>query len=89
MWEIFREMGLARSSIESLKGFLLLDGPIDEVVAFLSGKGLTSRRKNMPNVKQVLTELNEIVVTSEVFGVKVSFSSEISVGCLSSSLGWR
>ncbi|XP_069986045.1 eIF-2-alpha kinase GCN2 isoform X2 [Penaeus vannamei] len=74
MWEIFREMGLARSSIESLKGFLLLDGPIDEVVAFLSGKGLTSRRKNMPNVKQVLTELNEIVVTSEVFGVKFEIS---------------
>lgn len=70
-------MGMARSSIESLRGFLLLDGPIEEVVASLIGKGLTYRRKNMLNVKHVLAELNEVVVTSNVFGVKVRFPGEM------------
>ncbi|XP_063592060.1 eIF-2-alpha kinase GCN2-like isoform X2 [Penaeus indicus] len=74
MWEIFREMGLARSSVESLRGFLFPDGPIEDVMASLIAKGLTSRRKSALNVKQVLAELNEVVVTSNVFGVKFEIS---------------
>lgn len=66
-------LGVARSSAESLKGFLYLDGPLDDVVTNLQNKGLSSRRQNLAStLKQVLAELMEIKEASCEMGIKVS-----------------
>lgn len=74
-------LGVSKSSTETLKGFLYMDGPLEDVVNTLQNKGLSSRRKaTMGTLKKVLAELMEIRETSVTMGVKVK--------CLSFSSSW-
>ncbi|XP_068241423.1 eIF-2-alpha kinase GCN2 [Palaemon carinicauda] len=69
--ECLRDLGVARSSAESLKGFLVLDGPVEEVIKSLKDKGLTSRHKSLiPLAKQVISEIEVITETAFILGVK-------------------
>lgn len=64
-------LGVSKSSTETLKGFLYMDGPLEDVVNTLQNKGLSSRRKGiMGSLKMVLADLTEIKETSVTMGVK-------------------
>ncbi|XP_066963936.1 eIF-2-alpha kinase GCN2 isoform X2 [Macrobrachium rosenbergii] len=69
--ECLRDLGVARSSAESLKGFLVLDGPVEEVIKSFKDKGLTSRHRSLiPVVKQIISEIEDITETAFTLGVK-------------------
>ncbi|XP_064078521.1 eIF-2-alpha kinase GCN2-like [Macrobrachium nipponense] len=69
--EWLRDLGVARSSAESLKGFLVLDGPVEEVIKSFKDKGLTSRHRSLiPLVKQIISEIEDITETAFTLGVK-------------------
>lgn len=72
-------LGVSKSSTETLKGFLYMDGPLEDVVNTLQNKGLSSRRKAiMGSLKKVLADLTEIKETSVTMGVKVIFLCFVS-----------
>nr|XP_053628943.1 eIF-2-alpha kinase GCN2-like isoform X2 [Cherax quadricarinatus] len=65
------DIGIAKSSAESLKGFLYMEGPLEDVITSLQNKGLSYRRKNLAAaVKHVLNDLSEIKEASTVIGIK-------------------
>ncbi|XP_042236927.1 eIF-2-alpha kinase GCN2-like [Homarus americanus] len=69
--DYFCGLGASKSSAESLKGFLYMEGPLEDVVMSLQSKGLSSRRRNLvATVKQVLSDLMEIKDTSLLMGIK-------------------
>lgn len=71
--ESLRHLGVSRSSAETLKGFLVLEGSFEDIQQALQGKRLTSRHKNIAlKAKHVLSEIADIVETCLVFGVKFS-----------------
>ncbi|KAG0715244.1 eIF-2-alpha kinase GCN2 [Chionoecetes opilio] len=73
--EYMVELGVSKSSTEILKGFLSMDGPLEDVVTTLQNKGLSSRRRNMVGtLKAVLAHLMDIKETSAIMGVKVRCS---------------
>ncbi|XP_063859482.1 eIF-2-alpha kinase GCN2-like isoform X2 [Scylla paramamosain] len=64
-------LGVSKSSTETLKGFLYMDGPLEDVVTNLQNKGLSSRRRTMAGtLRSVLAHLMEIRETSVIMGVK-------------------
>ncbi|KAK7084017.1 Eukaryotic translation initiation factor 2 alpha kinase 4 [Halocaridina rubra] len=69
--EYFRKLGVTRNSAENLKGFLLVEGTIEEVTKSLQNKGLTTRNRNLSAAaKQVLSELEEITEAALTLGVQ-------------------
>ncbi|XP_045610005.1 eIF-2-alpha kinase GCN2 isoform X2 [Procambarus clarkii] len=65
------DLEVEKSSAESLKGFLYIEGPLEEIISSLQSKGLSSRRKILAStVKQVLADLLEINEASHIIGVK-------------------
>lgn len=70
--EYMCDLGVSKSSTETLKGFLYMDGPLEDVVTNLQNKGLSSRRRTMAGtLRSVLAHLMEIRETSIIMGVKV------------------
>lgn len=68
-------LGVSKASTETLKGFLYMDGPLEDVVNCLQNKGLSSRRKAIiGTLRKVLADLMEIRETSVTMGVKVKCS---------------
>lgn len=70
--ECLMALGVSKASTETLKGFLYMNGPLEDVVNTLLNKGLSTRRKAvMGTLKKVLADLMEIKETSVIMGCKV------------------
>ncbi|XP_076064689.1 eukaryotic translation initiation factor 2 alpha kinase Gcn2 [Oratosquilla oratoria] len=72
MGEYLLAVGVNKASVEALKGFLVMEGPLEEMLTTLQSRGLTSRRRNnfTNTVKAILTELTEIVQSAIILGIK-------------------
>ena len=67
-------LGVSKCSSEMLKGFLHMDGPLEDVITTFQNKGVSSRRKAMAGpLRSVLAHLMEIRETAAIMGVKVRY----------------
>lgn len=68
-------IGVVRSLAESLKGFLNMNDPLEDVKTHLQNK-ISSRCRDLSSViKQVLADLQEIKEASVIIGIKVNIIS--------------
>ncbi|XP_071529690.1 eIF-2-alpha kinase GCN2 isoform X2 [Panulirus ornatus] len=63
------DTGVTRSSAESLKGFLNMNGPLEDVRMHLQNK-MSSRCKDFSAIRQILADLQDMKEASVIIGIK-------------------